>query len=601
MWVSAPSIIAVVPGSGLLFGLLLAAAIVGGYLARTLRCPRVIGYLLAGVAVHCGLKAVLQAEPDSSEMARLKSAAMPLQAIKDLGLGLILFSIGGIFERRRLTAIGWRLLRLSLADTAATLLLVFGGVALVLLIAGGDLPIGTRLGFALLLGTAAIATAPAATLVTLREYEAKGPATETILGLTGLNNLICIVLFQVVFLGLAAAGVLPEVRLRGSEVWLGLIVGTIGSILLGTILGLLLSVIHARMHLAETLLIFVAAMIVLGAGEEWLLEHHRFAYNDLLTVLVTGAVFTNVAIDPERLETTIRTMGGPILVGFFVLAGYRLHVEELVALGGVGTSYVVCRAAAKYFGVRWGVRSLRGSADIPPNVGAALLCQAAVVIGLADLVQNNWPHRLGNQFATVVLGSVVIYEIAGPLLVKWVAVGAGEVKAVTLLRRGNSRGGQDSVWALTWHAFLRMLGRGTPLRVQSDEPYRVRHIMRSNVKCISASAGLPEVLAMVEQSRLNHFPVTDHHDQLIGIIHFRDIREMIYNPLLADLVTASDLVRPGAKPLFVDMPLDDALQCFHEHEVGSLPVVDGPHSRRVVGVVEQRDLLRALHGKPGGK
>ena len=121
--------------------------------------------------------------------------------------------------------------------------------------------------------------------------------------------------------------------------------------------------------------------------------------------------------------------------------------------------------------------------------------------------------------------------------------------------------------------------------------------MRSNIKLLRASARLDEVLHFVESSRYNHFPVVDEEGDFAGMVHFSDLRSMIYDPHMRDLVTAVDLADPSTPTVPVDMPLDDLLEVFRVSDVGSLVVVESAQTRRVVGVVEQRDLLQALHGQ----
>lgn len=589
-------VLAVVPGPGLLFGLLLAAAIVGGYAAHVLRLPRVVGYLTAGTLVHvlltwlCGNESGLPHESD------LAAAAAPLKAIKDLGLGIILFSIGGVFEARHLRLVGRRVARISFSEASLTFLLVFAGTTVAGFFVRGDVPIGIVFVFGLLLGFAAIETAPAATLFVLREYEAKGPVTDTILSLTGINNVICIVTFHVCFLVLAASGALGEVHLAPGGLWLGLALTVFGSVLLGFLLGFAFSIAHAKLPTSETVLILMATLIVLGAGEGWLLAHRGYSYNFLLMSLCMGAMFSNVAIDPQRLDESFRAMGRPVIVGFFVIGGYQLHIGEFLEIGAIGVVYVVCRLLGKLIGVRLGLKWLRADRELPSNLGMGLLCQAAIVLGLSDFVVANWPHPWASKFAAVSLGSVVLFEICGPLSIKWIATRAGEVKALTLLRRtGPTRTGGVSTLALTWSALVRSLGLADrPGRLRAGPP-TVRDIMRSNMKCIAASSTFNDVLHIVEESRFNHFPVVDEHDGLVGVVHFGQLREIVYDPALAALVTAVDLADPDAQAVTAGMPLAEAMRVFQAGDVGSLPVIESEDSRRVVGILEQRDLLRAVH------
>lgn len=590
------SVLGVIPGSGLLFGLLLAAAIAGGYTAHAFRVPRVVGYLVAGAVVHVLLHWLLGIETGSEAHVKLASAAAPLGAIKDLGLGIILFSIGSVFEARHLKAAGRTLARISLGELSLTFVLVFLGTLLVGLLTLEAVPRHIVVCFAVLMGVTALATAPAATLSVLQEYDAKGPMTDAMLALTGLNNLVCVVAFYGCFLLLGAAGQLGDVAMSPKDAWLALASNTVGSVALGVLLGFAVSTVHAKLQLGETLLILVAILIVLGAGEGWLLEHRGISYGFLLTTLCMGATFANIAIDPDRLEQGLRRMSQPILVGFFAIAGYKLHLADVPHIGLMGAVYVACRATGKVLGTALGVRAGSAAGQIKPYIGLGMLCQAAVAIALADFVGAYWRHEMADRFVATVLSAVVLCELCGPLLTKWVVKHAGEVKAVTLLRReGPATAGGASVMALTWDALLRTFGRTRTVASETAKVLQVRHVMRSNVKCLHANAAFDEVLHFVEQSRFNHFPVVDEENRLVGVVHFGQLREIIYNPFLSRLMTAADLVIPDVRVVTAAMSLEEVLRAFKEGDVGSLPVVESAESRRVIGIVEQRDLLRALH------
>ncbi len=588
-------LLASVPDTGLLFGLMLAAAIAGGYIAGLLRIPRVVGYLFAGVALREALRRLLHIESGGASADELAAVAAPLKAIKDLGLGIILFSIGAVFESRHLAIVGRLAFRVSLAESGLTFVLVSAGTLATGLLLSGGSSLGTVLAFSLLLGCAAIATAPAATLSVISEYDAKGTTTDTILSLTGLNNVVCIVLFHLGFSLLAAGGLLGNVDLQLDRLLIDLLTTTLGSIAMGVLLGFTVSLLHARLQLAETLLILVALLIVVGAGEEWLLDQHGISYSFLLVAIAMGATFANTAIDPERLDAALQTMSRPVLVGFFVMAGFHLHFADFVGLGVVGIAYVACRLGGKVIGSYLGIRWANASGELGPYLGTALLCQAAVVIGLADYVESHWHDPWAARFVLVVLGSVVLFEMCGPLLVKRTVKVAGEVKAITLIRRRAApRSGGSSTLAITWNALLRSIGLGRSSRVGTDEPLSVRHIMRTNVKCIRAEADFDEVLHFAEQSRFNHFPVVDAGQQLVGVIHFGDIREIIYAPYMSQLMTAIDLANPQ-RGIAANLSMVEAMEVFKAGDMGSLPVVEAADSPKVVGILEQRDLLRAVH------
>lgn len=591
-----PSLLGVVPGPGLLFGLMLLAAIGGGFVARFLHIPRVIGFLAGGIILRVVLSTLL--DPVGGRSTALEAAAEPLQAINDLALGMILFTIGGVFERSRLRGTSQRILKIGAAESGLVLLLVFVGTGVLALLTQWGQGLGPNLVLALLLAAAGMATAPAATLFVLREYQAKGPITDTVLGVVGLNNVVCIVLFHAVFLVLAACGLIDAPPLLSRHLWLALVLTTIGSVLLGVVAGTLISIVHAKLPLAETSLIFFAMFIVLGAGEKWLLENMGPSFNFLLTALTIGAVFHNVAIDSGKLLEALRTVATPIFAGFFVIAGYSLHLVELTHLGWVGAAYIVSRCLGKLLGTRWGVGWAGQTHRLGRQVGTALLCQAAVVIGLASFAEQNWRSELARQFSTIILGSVMVFELMGPLLVKRCVVQGGEVKAIALLRRGGAAAEGASVWGITLHSLLRLVHLGLRRAAGQPKAMQVRHIMRRSVQFLPASATLDDVLHFIEHSTYNHFPVVHDNGEFAGVIHFSDVREVIYDPTTRDLVTAVDLADPDSPVVSMDMPLEELLEVFTSHNVGVLPVGQRDQASRIVGLVEQRDLLRALHRGP---
>jgi CBS domain-containing protein len=177
-------------------------------------------------------------------------------------------------------------------------------------------------------------------------------------------------------------------------------------------------------------------------------------------------------------------------------------------------------------------------------------------------------------------------------------VQGGEVKAATLLKRGGPAIGGGSIVRLTLQSLLRVFGAGPRSGETDPEVMRVEHIMRTNVQFIRASATFDEVLHFIERSTYNHFPVVTDEGEFTGVIHFSDVRDVIYDPTLRELITAVDLTDPDSRTVPPSMTLTDLLEVFASENVGVLPVSEQADSRRVVGVVEQRDLLRALHLPP---
>lgn len=577
---------------GLLLALLLLAGIVGGSISHSMHVPRVVGYLVGGAALHLGI-----ASGDAeSVFGKLDEAESLFRPIKDLALGLILFRIGGVFEKSILKATSRRLMKISTVEiglTFAFVAVLVGGAAMVQGVGEGA---KDAMVLALLLASGAVATAPAATLFVLQEYEAKGPITETILGLTGVNNIVSILLFFVLFLSLSATGMIEVTPTLAQHPLAGMFMMTIGSALAGIVLAAVLSVVHAKMQASQAAIVTLAAFLFLGSAEKWLLQTRGVSINFLLTVLVSGGVFANVALDPSKLHDAMRGISAPLLILFFVMAGYELHLEELANMGLIGLSFVIARLCGKGVGCAIGVRRAGEPQRAGSRLGTGLLCQAAVVIGLSSFVQANWQSPLAQQFATVVLGSVVVFELTGPLLLKRVVVLGGEVKATTLLHRsGGASSGAPAV-GLTLASLARLFGLGRRGNgTGGNGPVlTAEHIMRRNVELIPAGAPLDQVLKFIERSTHSHFPVVSEDGSIFGVIHFADVREVMYDPSLRDLVTALDLADTASAVVPMTMALDDLLDVFQNNNVSVLPVVEAQGNRKIVGLVEQRDLLVAI-------
>lgn len=589
----------------LLIALMLLAAILGGYGGVAARVPRVVGFLIGGLVLSQLLEYGAGFEtPFGNAAKHVADSADIVNGIKTLALGLIMISIGGVFEVEHLKITGPRLVKLSIVKLTATFVCVGGGCWLVAALTDA-LPANTALPFALLLGIVGLATAPAATLFVLREYEAKGPTSESILALTGLNNILCIVAFHAAFLLLTTAGWIESGYGTGRWLWLDLLLTTVGSVALGVILGFLFSLLYAKVTVADFMLIFIAAIVMLGAFRDILSQNFHLSYNFLLTCLFLGATFANITPDQQAFHASVRTLAGPIFAIFFVFAGFELHLEDLPNLGLVGITYIFMRIVGKIVGGWWGVRWTRSGGEINPHIGWGMLCQAGVAIGLADFLAGTWgdvdaagvfsPHPAARSFETIVLASVVVFEIIGPIALRWVALRSGEVKAVTLLRRRRTPGNdRDSLLGITWQALLRTASFGKYGARRPTAPtgqIQVRHIMRSNVKVLAASAPFDEVLRFVENSRHNHFPVVEEDGRYAGMIHYSDLRNMLYEPGLRELVTAVDLARESALWVSLDTPIEKLLDTFKDRDFGSLAVLDDAENRQVVGLVEQRDLL----------
>jgi len=574
---------------GLLIAALLAAAVGGIRLARIAHLPQVVGYLLLGLVLRLLLGWSLGGPAGIESL--VGQPLEQVEVVKALALGLILFAIGAAFDAAHLRAFRGHIWKLTLAEVLTVATVVFAAVFAV----GGE----QRTARAVFLAVAAVATAPAATLLVLRQYGAKGPMTEHILAMTGMNNLVAIVLFYVAFLILAelgpgAGGIHAEYLAYGPV--LGILLATLGSAALGFVIGLGLSFGHVVLTRFESLLLFFGIMLAISVGAEGL------GLNHLIVCVFVGLAFTNFSIQPRRLISDLEPISAPIFALFFVLAGFNLELGRLREVGAIGVGFILLRAAGKVVGANLGVRWIGPRHRVSTNLGTAMLCQAGVSIGLGKYLVEHWGRQVNGTFEpdpgalavnTVILASVAVFELTGPLATKRAVVRAGEVKAISLLARpGRSLGELFTIYTRLRRALSPALSKATG--VPAEEP-TVRHLMRTNIESLHDTATMAEVLRFVEHSRLEHFFVVDADGHFVGTINFRDLRNLVFNPILARMLTSYDMANTAPPVAMADQPLTDVLELFHRCDVGSLPVIENRESRRLLGVIEQRDVLRALH------
>jgi Kef-type K+ transport system membrane component KefB len=380
-------------------GLILRAALAAGHVAQLVRLPEVTGYLLVGILIG----------PAALDIITEDNLAT-LQLLSEVALGLILFSIGTIFEWHVFRRIGRAVGTIALGEALAACILVTGAMLL----------LGLAPAAAVLLGVIAMETAPATTLMVVREYDTRGPVTDTLLSLLALNNLFVLVSF-----GVAAAllefylGTAPTVY---ASVHL-LLWSTLGSAALGLLTGLLLDAWSGRVESAsETMTLAIGAVLLtVGAAR-------ALGLSPLIASLTVGATIANSVRSTEALVGELRRADPPLYAAFFVLAGAELPIALLPEIGVTGSAYVVMRLLGKLGGAWLGVHRTTLPPALGRQLGGCLLSSSSLAIGLTIQIRDQFP-TLANAITAVVLSAVIVFEVAGPLLARGALFRAGEVPA----------------------------------------------------------------------------------------------------------------------------------------------------------------------------
>ena len=383
-------------------GLILLCALGVGHLVKFARIPEVTGYLIAGMLV--GPSGVGWVTHDNLQA---------LHVFSEVGLGLILFSIGGVFEFSRMRAIGLSLVTLTFAESALAAVLVTTGMLL----------IGQPWQVALLLGAIAVETGAASTLMVIRENNSAGPFTEALTGVIGLNNIFALVAFSLVAaaLDMSILGASGNVTLSGiTRAIFPLVWQLVGSAALGFLVGLLLASWASQVVESGEVLILLIGCVLLTVGVATLLD-----LSPLVASLAVGATMANLSAKSRGLFDALSRTDPPLYVIFFVLAGADLNLSLLPSLGLLGLVYVICRAAGKLLGARYAARREHFSDSVQRLLGFAIFAQAGLAVGLVLVTRERFP-ALAPTVTTVVLGAVVVFEIAGPLSTRFALDRSGE-------------------------------------------------------------------------------------------------------------------------------------------------------------------------------
>ncbi len=373
-----------------------------GGVARRFGLPGVTGQILAGVLMgHAGLGLF---DPD---------ALGGLEPLTHLALGLIAVTVGAHLNIRRLRNAGRRLVFLLLAESVVTPLVVFGALVL--------LP-GSTPHLSLLLATIAIATAPATIVAVVKETRSKGVFVKTLVAAVALNNMACIVLFEVArsagssllgpglpAVGSAAAGALGELLVAAS-------IG--GGVALAMDQFARLAVRPERVTTGAVL------ALVFTTGLATTLE-----VSPLLACLVLGIVQTNITRARSHLVDSVFANFEPtILAIFFTLAGMHLDTIHLQHAGYMAAAYFFARVTGKLLAAGAAMRLAGATERVRRNLGAALIPQAGVAVGLVIVIQNDPAHaHLAGLLSAVVLSVVTVNEILGPIFTRMALGQAGEI------------------------------------------------------------------------------------------------------------------------------------------------------------------------------
>lgn len=427
----------------LFVGILLVLGLMSTRIMKRLKLPNVTGYLIVGLlaAVVCIIADSLLGRKTLTEELSVLNGF-----VSNVALGFIALSIGEEFKLGKIKQYGSKIITITMLQAFAAVFLVDLALVIFCLVTKQSLAI------ALCLGAIATATAPAATIMVINQYKAKGPLVDILLPVVAFDDAVGLIVF-------AISVAISKVIVTGSPITIMSIcliplLEVIGSIALGFVLGFIMHIVVNFFKSRDNHAINLIAFTLLGVGicealNQISINGQNLEFSNLLCCMMIGAVyinFTKDTLDKEIVERdfTLISHWTPFLfMLFFVLSGCHLatSAEEIFVNAGNGSIsiglviailaiYLIMRSSGKYFGAYFGCKMTKREKTITHYLGITLLPQAGVAIGMANQISAMEAFKeggIGSAIVTVVLCATLIYELIGPLLTKWALHRAGEI------------------------------------------------------------------------------------------------------------------------------------------------------------------------------
>lgn len=383
----------------LTIGIAMAAGLLMSRLARLVKLPNVTAFLVAGLVIGPCVGRVVTEEQVAS-----------MNVISEAALGFIAYAIGGEFKLSYLKKIG----------KAPLTITFFQGMMTALCVDVGLIALGTPVPESLLLGAIALATAPAATLMVVRQYKAKGPVTQMLLPVVAMDDALGLMVFSI---SSSVAAALLGGEMTVQSMLVSPLVEIVGSLALGSALGLVLGYCSRFFASRGNKLALSIALVLAGVGlcDMW-------GLSSLLVCMMIGAVMVNISQQHEVLMEQCDRFTPPLFLLFFVLSGAQLDLSVLPVVGLTGLCYLLLRSLGKWSGTMLGSLCVHADENIRKYLGLTLLPQAGVAIGMSQLVSIKFP-ALASQINTIVLAGVLVFELIGPIITKLALTKAGEITA----------------------------------------------------------------------------------------------------------------------------------------------------------------------------
>ena len=388
---------------------------------KKLGLPDVTAYLVAGVLIGPYALGRLNLPVGFHTL----EAVEGLNLMSDVALGFIAFAIGNEFRLSALKKTGKQATIVGIVQGLVAALFVNAALIGLHFILGDKLPISS----AITLGAIATATAPAATLMVVRQYKAKGKLTDILLPVVALDDAVGLVVFAVSFgvaraLGSGAIDLVSVLVNPALEIALSLVLGAV----MGEILTQMEKLFNSNSNRLSMTIVFVLLTVAISKAE-FHIGRVTIGFSSLLVCMMLGTIFCNRCILSGDLMEKADAWTAPLYVLFFVISGAELELDVFADLSvvGIGLVYILFRSLGKYVGAYGSCKTTGCDEKVTKYLGVTLLPQAGVALGMCLMVGELGSYE-GRLIRNIVLFSVLVYELIGPTLTKWALTKAGDIQ-----------------------------------------------------------------------------------------------------------------------------------------------------------------------------
>lgn len=386
----------------IILGFALITGVVGGKIMNKFKVPAVAGYIIGGLLL--GVSGVNIITGD---------AINQMSFISDFALCIIAFNIGSELELSVIKQLGKSIFIIAFFEA-------FGAFFMV---TAASLLITKDVAISLILGAVSAATAPAATVMVLREQNARGPLTSTLLGVVAVDDAICLVIYAMAA-SIAKVFVNNEV-LSLNKVLVLPLTEIVFSLVVGALVGLLLTALIQYSKRDNELLPFIIGALLLLDGLT-----STFSLSPLLSAMAMGIMVANTSPQKHKAFGILESFSPPIVAAFFILAGARLNFSYIPQIGILGIAYLLFRILGKVTGASIGASVSKAPQTVKKYIGLGLLSQVGVAVGLAITVNREFPNtEIGTIVVTILLATTIVTEIVGPISTKFAVHKSGEGNA----------------------------------------------------------------------------------------------------------------------------------------------------------------------------